>query len=307
MSLSQKVDETAEKINGVISSTEKSNHQQIQALKYQLLQILEVTDFSYVRTFHHRHVGVLPCNRNYEMLDPQNVHRLLHKITGKGYDPTLPKPVAQEIGPNAEGANIREKNAELVSKSAGLLAPISVEELHIATAAGSHTTAAVRVADAALHTKIPVMEGCEAIGDDQGYVSQQRILERCPTFQSPMTTGLTYTVVRWQICEKCPLLMETLSEGHNAEHDAFQKETPLQTMYNLHGKAIRLNARTDEEWKHVHSLVCRGHDEEFAKTVSHWTEFVKKYAGGEKPIFLDELNNYGKTLKAKRELSSDFL
>ena len=33
----------------------------------------------------------------------------------------------------------------------------------------------------------------------------------------------------------------------NAEHDSFQKETPLQTMLAIHQKAMRMQATTEDE------------------------------------------------------------
>ena len=104
MSVTERAEKIAPEINAMIAATDRSHHQQIQSLNYELLKKLSEAGLSYVEEIHHRYVGVLPCNRNYEMLDPQNVHRSLLKITNKGFNPSMPKPVGQELAPNNEGS-----------------------------------------------------------------------------------------------------------------------------------------------------------------------------------------------------------
>ena len=303
--LAERAREVAPTINGLIEARENAADQQIQELGARLLEMLRQRGFVYVEQVHHRYVGTLPCNRNYEMLDPLNVHLLLELISGKGFDPSLPKGLAQEIGPNDEGHAIRRKNSELVERSGGMLSQISAEELRIGACGASHTTSLLRLVDAAEGERIPSVAGCERISHN-GFVSKSRVLERCPSLAQPVADGILYTIIRWQICAECPLLMETLSEAQNAEHDTFRKETTWQTMLNIHGKAKRLNAQTAEDWARVLIIVCRGHDQEFAQSAAHLCAFVQAYSGGDDPVFLRELDGYAKTLQSRRELPHVF-
>ncbi len=302
---SERARELAPTINGLIQTRDNFAEQQIQVLAATLLEILHRKGFAYVEQVKPRFVGTMPCNIHYEMLDPLNVHVLLDLISGKGFDPSLPKGLAQEIGPNDEGHAIRMKNCELVARSGGLLSKIDAEELRIGACGASHTTSMLRLVDAAVGETIPSVAGCERISHN-GFVSKSRVLERCPSLAQPVADGILYTIIRWQICAECPLLMETLSEAQNAEHDTFRKETTWQTMLNIHGKAKRLNAQTAEDWARVLIIVCRGHDQEFAQSAAHLCAFVQAYSGGDDPVFLRELDGYAKTLQSRRELPHVF-
>ncbi len=85
-----------------------------------------------------------------------------------------------------------------------------------------------------------------------GFLSRQRIVEKCPSIEEALNSGLTYTILRWQIVELCPELMRLLSEADNAKHDTFRKETRLQTMLNIHARAIACSATAEAEFRSSH-------------------------------------------------------
>ena len=144
-----------------------------------------------------------------------------------------------------------------------LVAPYIPEILRIMVCVNSHTTAALRLGDAAdgktfkilkdTHTFIPrpkyvhphtkvVLRDCSRVSSEQGlnlffqdwandlgicingkwYLSRQRIVEMCPSLEEPLTNGIQYLVVRWQLTEECPELMQILSEADNCKHDTYR-------------------------------------------------------------------------------------
>ena len=91
---------------------------------------------------------------------------------------------------------------------------------------------------------------------------------------------LAYFIVRWQLADKCPSLMRILSESDNAKHDNYQKEFVIQTMFNLHRRAVEAHAECDDDFKAVAKRVTRGHGPSFARNVECYTDFIRQYSGG---------------------------
>ena len=74
-----------------------------------------------------------------------------------------------------------------------------------------------------------------------------------------------------------PKLMEILSEADNAKHDTFRKETPIQTMMNIHSRAAQ---EESADPMRIAALVSRAKDADYLEKCKHWAAFVAKYSGG---------------------------
>ena len=110
-----------------------------------------------------------------------------------------------------------------------MLAPVKEEILRIATGVGSHTTCVLRlVAFVEEGGLVPAREGLEHLGVD-GWLSYQRIIEKCQTLKGPVARGLTYTIVRKDLANLVPDAMRILSEADNSKHDNYQIESASQT------------------------------------------------------------------------------
>lgn len=140
-----------------------------------------------------------------------------------------------------------------------------------------------------------------------GYLCKEKILAKCPSLRAPLETGLKYTHLCWEITVECPSLMRILSEADNAKHTVYNMETPTQTMYSIHAKALQRAAKTDAEWDQVVTLSLRSLGEEKRADLTNLAVFVRKLAGGPGKPFLIELDKYGKTLKVVREVPSAFM
>ena len=307
--LAEKVASVAPVINHMLQefeAAESQQSQQIQALGYELRCMLAKHGLSYQERIHHDFVGTHPCNRSYQMLTPVDVHDLLHIITCKGWNnDETSLACAMEVPPNGDGEKMRLSNVDLVTKAGGLLAPISPETIRALTVCCSHTTAALRLACYARGSVVPACPGHDDLATD-GFLSRARIEEKCPSIKDALHNGLTYTVVRWQIAEACPKLMETLSEADNAKHDSFRKETAMQAMFNIHARAVACGAESDEDYSRIARLAARGHSAEFATAISHYCEYVRQYSGGKDGALLKELDDFGKTLTVSRAVPSEF-
>lgn len=258
---------------------------------------------------HHAAVGPHVDNRETEMLIPVSVHDLLRKISMKGWS-WIETQLALCCGipPGPLGEAWRDKCKELARKADGLLAPYESELLTHVTAAGSHTTAVLRLVDYCEHNNVAVCPGKEFEPlSINGYLSKQRILEKCPSMKEALEKGLAYTHIRWEIVVLCPALMRILSEADNAKHTVYNKETPLQTMFHIHRRAIERNAKTDEEWADIAKTCSRGLGSDNATAIVDQALFVKSCSGGVDKPFLIEFNEYYKTLRVQRDLPSDFL
>ena len=273
-------------------------------------------DLAYQQVEHHSHCAVWEENRESEMVIATRVQILLLLIVTKGWSPdeTI-LALAREIADGPSGELTRQKNLELAAKScvwttAGaegyLIAPYREEILRIATGVGSHTTCVLRLIDYIRNGgRLPATEGLEHLAVD-GYLSYERIIERQPTLKDPVDQGMRYTIIRKEIADLCPDVMRILSEADNSKHDNYQQESFMQTMYNLHRRATRSGAKTEEDYHKIVKQVSRGKKPSFVKAAECYAEYVRVLSGGAEKTLLIEIDEYIKTLKVFREVPPEF-
>ena len=279
----------------------------------QLREYLLTHDLAYKEEVHHSQAAVWEDNREGEMVNAARVHQLLLTITNKGWSKDETElALAREI---SEGNVTKQKNIELVQRSVVvteggregyMLAPVKEDILRIATGVGSHTTCVLRlVAFVQEGGLVPATEGLEQLGVD-GWLSYQRIVEKCPTLQGPATRGLTYTIVRKELANLVPDAMRILSEADNSKHDNYQTESAIQTMFNIHRRAVRQEASTAADYATICKQVSRGHKSDFIRAAECFSEYVRNYAGGKEKTLLLELDEYVKSLTVVRDVPPDF-
>ena len=187
-----------------------------------------------------------------------------------------------------------------------LLAPFKdLGDIKLASGIGSHTAAAMRVIDYVrgggkiLETEVTKEAGLTS----DGYLKFEKIAARCKGIAAALDNGMPQVyVVRKEIADLVPDVMRILSEGDNAKHDSFQKESFVQTMHNIHRRIQNLRPSTDLHFSRIAMQVSR------ARSGSHhveaalaYTEFVRHYAGQRKGL-LCEIENYIRTLVVSREV-----
>ena len=294
-------------INQFIEEFEERSDDAIQAFGAQMRTYLLDNDLAYYEGLHHDNVCVDIDNREGEMLIAIKVRKLLAIIARKGWNVEETRmALLRELPRDPERLSLYlRKNKELIDRSDNLLAPIQTELLRGATGAGSHTTAVLKLVAACKKGRFPICEGIDDHLGHEGFLAQHLILQQCPSLEEPMNVGIRYFVVRSQIADKCPALMRILSEADNAKHSNYQKESALQTMMNIHRRAVSTSAKTESEFNAIARAVSRGHGPEFTKAAKSYTNLARRYGGGENKDLLSRLQDFQATLKVERQIAPD--
>ena len=103
-----------------------------------------------------------------------------------------------------------------------------------------------------------------------------------------------------------PDALRILSEADNSKHDNYQTESAIQTMFNIHRRAIRQQAASASDYATSCKQVSRGHKPAFVFAAECYSDYVRSYAGGKDKTFLMELDAYVKTLAVVRYVPPDF-
>ena len=102
-----------------------------------------------------------------------------------------------------------------------------------------------------------------------------------------------------------PDALRILSEADNSKHDNYQTESAIQTMFNIHRRAIRQQAASASDYTTICKQVSRGHKPAFVFAAECYSEYVRNYAGGEDKTFLLDLDAYVKRLAVVRDVPPD--
>ena len=245
-----------------------------------------------------QHVAAHVDNREGAMLVPVDVHELLYYIvTNAGWSEVKWNALACEIPNNETGQSWRLANVELADQSDGLLPRCNPDMLQIVTGRGSHGTAAVRCMEFAA-------KGIHAeLCSEDGRISKSKIIERQPSMKEPLTKGCRYDVIKSDLVEACPRLMEILSRTGNSGNNVFREQTALQQCNRLHALAAAYQkVGRVIEWDKITKQCCIGIGTHFSASAKKLVTFVKKWSGGQDGHCLRELEAFEKTLKVKRKL-----
>ena len=246
-------------------------------------------------------VATHPDNREKTMLVPMDAQDLLLKLFENGYNPKKWDALALKIpsvgfGAQEAGTEWRQKNVDLIQGSDGLLAPIhSPGELDKFTGRGSHGTAALRLAKFGGRSVHP-----ELCGPD-GQVSLSKLLEKQPSWKTPLEKGLLYRCLPGELELAVPGLLACLSRGGNASHDVYRMQTVLQTCNRLHLLCMSQGSDINEDWVVAQACVGNG-GADFMPKARQLLEFVKAWSGGKNAHLLRDLESYERSCPHKRKL-----
>ena len=296
MSIEEQITSLAPWINDAIEKFLASN-EGVQPFQEKLLAAIQEAGLSDERWIDTIKVGVHPDNRDKCGLVPVDVHELLAIIVAAGWSwRECDGALACEIPPNALGNLWRAFNDALAKKSDGYLADCASDYLEVVSARGSHTTAGVRC----------VHFGSKGIHDHlctDGRISRSKIIERQPSMREPLDKGMKYIVIRWQLAEACPRLMEILSVTGNASHGAARVQTALQACRRVFSLATSMSAEPADYWDNVARAASIGMPPGYLVDAQAYCAFVKRWAGGKDGHVLDELVAYERILSFKRKIS----
>jgi hypothetical protein len=177
----------AGKVNTAIEDFEKSDQTGIQAFGASLRKMIAEAKLGKHEWIHFSQVCPHEDNRDGELLIPIEVWKLLLKIIRKGWSYIeCDKSLTCGIPTNADGDRWKFKAMRLAQQSDGLLPPYLPERLTAASAAGSHTTAVLRLLHWAGEFNIPCPDDMFASICPNGYMSQSTVLAMQPSFKEPL-------------------------------------------------------------------------------------------------------------------------
>ena len=269
----------------------------VRTFQAEILKAIKDADLSEDMYYDISKVGVHPDNREGCMVVPIDVHDLLVRIVGDGWDESLVDALACKMPPSL-AATWRAKNVALTENACGLLAPCVPDLLEIVTARGSHTTQAAKV----------VASGATSVYDDKfshnGKISKRMILEQQPSMAIPLEKGIKYTVLRHELVEQCPLLMSFLSQTGNASHGVHRKQTAVQGLKRIHDlAAAKLRAKEEIDWNGIAKIAALGMGTNYAQKADSFRLFVQRWSGGSTGALISDIADFEQTLRTKREIA----
>lgn len=261
----------------------------VEAMQYQILDLLRRAGQSKDNQWYDvEMVGSHPDNREGSGVVPADVQDLLLIMFKAGFNPQLLKLIACEIADGETGEEWRRFNTQVANNSQGFLPPANADRMKIFTAAGTHTTSAMRCA------KFGPTSAHAELGEDT--ISKAAIIEARPSFSEPIEKGMPYTVICKEIVELCPQLMYVLSRGGNASHGAERPHTALQQAL-----AVFRASKVCVDWTEALSCASSGQNQKF-DAWERLREFVTAHSGGESGKYLYELEKFERSLGSKRPL-----
>ena len=133
-------------------------------------------------------------------------------------------------------------------------------------------------------------------------LAAEKIKQRFPAYRSPLEEGMTWVVIRRQVEEACPQLPDFIQASENAGHGVEQAASKLQVMKRIHSRATANQKSSGEPcWERIaRSIEQQSHH--MAGQAMDVCHFVKAYSGGDPPVHLNDLDNWSKTLKWRRDV-----
>jgi len=294
-SRAEKARSAAPIVKAMIHQYKESECKEIKAFAKKVINFLLNHDLAEKATYNAEHVAVHKDNRSGGGAEAYDVQSLLVMLSAQGWssDETHGA-MASEMHPR--GYKMREDqvafNKDLANHSDGHLPNFLEDQTKILAFACTHT--AMTVKSVKMAVKPTDAPGIKELTQD-GKLSQALLLERAPSFNEPITKGIFFTVIRWEIEEEVPELIEILMEAGNAGHHVERVLTDLQTCLQLWRKAMQ---ETDDD-KVLQSVgKYRTHVDK--TLLENMLKYVRKYAGGKEGTFLKQLEAFSQGLKVRR-------
>ena len=301
MSVRQRLDAVAPQLSAI---RDNFNHGgadvAVVKLRDRACKILKDAGLVYSMQMHSMYVGVHPRNRYGKGIVPHRVHDLLDGIAGNWSDAELSEPWSSEVPPagHIREAEFKQYNQRMTEDSAGLLPcyPEGCGQMKIVSARCGHTSQTLRCVWHEVPSSVERL--CE-----EGNLNIRNLRKIDSDYADCVEKGLTWNIIRWEVEDEFPFLMDLVQEAGNASQALAQCESRTEIMMKLHGVAARLFAdednlrNADETWDKVLSEALRGKPA-FAEEVPDLLKFIKSLSGGlGSPTYLLALRDFQRSLK----------
>ena len=223
-----------------------SNKKQQKAECLSVIERLQANNLAFKQEIEPDFVIAHPENRWTMMLESEDLHGLLSTISNSGW-------VKQEVGfcvcieipPGDRGQQYIRENEILADGSGGFIARPSPNS-RFCSLSGSHSNGILRCV---LHeTKGMDSNLC---GPD-GYLNKDLVLATCPSLEHPLTKGLEWIVIRWQVENAIEGFAAWLQDSLNVGSGAHRLQSKVQTLLQVHKTATN-NKRlfNDFRWANI--------------------------------------------------------
>ena len=237
-------------------------------------------------------------NRNRLMLNAKNVHKKGAVIKSIGADLTqMSSAVCVEIAPSGPTrASNLEANKALISKSKGLLAPMTGEEEYLSLGCG-HTVAFCKVAPLGGKTFEKTLQ------DEHGRLDLS-ILEKQPQFKKMINEGWAWDVIPWDVDMEYPKFAKVVQRALNGSNSAASEIGELDTAVHLADLQEEFGDKNGWEKEALQEVnqSCQSCSA-YSSTI---LDFVKTYGGGPGAPHITFMDNIGKSFNSTMVLGEEF-
>jgi hypothetical protein len=136
-----------------------------------------------------------------------------------------------------------------------------------------------------------------------GRISMRKVIERQPSFETPLNKGINFLVIKWEAADAMPEIVQLLMEAGNAGHFVARSLTEVQTCMQIQQRASYMGQEIT--WEKIEKDLIESR-EDCKELIPKLVSFVKKYAGGKDSPMLKQLDDFSKQLIVKRRLPSSF-
>ena len=279
------------------NSAERGKKPRMKAISDDIEAFSLSVDLAYILRIHCRFLCPHKDNRHTSMADAFDAQSLTCWIFDEGFSwKEVKNNSCFEKAVGKMGTETEEKVTTLLENSGGLLPAQVPQEMLYCTVTSTHTNLVLRIVD------------CEAVGIypelcEGKCVSRAKVLRECPTFAKPIEDGLEWVVYRRELEQECPELPGFLSEAGNVGHGVHRRQTPLQTLLQVHGKIQQKKATTAEEFKAIVEEV-EAVKPDMKGQVADYLPYAATFSGGSTPIFILDLDRFCKQLQHRWQVHS---
>ncbi|CAK0825144.1 unnamed protein product [Prorocentrum cordatum] len=257
-----------------------------------ILKLLIEKDLAYVSFVFPKKMGCHMRNRYGIGLDPCDVHDLLAQILLDGFVLSETKnAVAFEVNPQDDTQWLF--NDHLAKSSNGMLRPLLKEDMSFVSVSCSHTNGGLNAIDYKCSTTV------EAAATN-GKLAIEKVNAINPPYAAAVSSGLEWTIIRWQVEHHCPHLADFIQAAANRGHNTRRVTTDVQALMQMH----RLGARNMQvQHAFMWDLVARHVEGQHSHLRGHARDmcsFVEKWSGGSDAPLLRNLDEWCKTLQSRR-------
>jgi len=294
------------RINGIrgwaqdVKERSQQKNAKMVSIRDEIFEKLKASALSYKARYHCAQVGVNPRNRSFSMIEPQELPKKLKKFKMGGWSWIECKGAScTERIPGKKGNKYEDENKLVAKKSNGQIAPVDTDSLRTFSITCGHTNQSLRC----VHWRLPCDDpelGCD------GRYSAERFSDE--PFHVALETGMEWTVIKWQVEDAFPDLIDLLIEADNVPQAVARADNTIEKLLKIHHNAKTIaDEDGNVDWEKVETMAERSTLDN-QHEIKEYVAFVKSSAGSlDDPTIIKEADAYSKILTKVRDIPAAVL